>query len=882
MLGFRAEIVPTTEPETVPSQPKISELLLVPHTHHDVGYTDSPRLIDRQHRDIVRRVLDLADSTHADGPEALRWTFEISRPVLEFVRHGDAADLARLRRHVDDGRVSVTAGYLNTTQLPGEQEIERTYEALAPLIDAGIPIRTEQHGDVNGLSWGSVPAMRRHGITRLVMALNPDHGRPPFAQPSGFWWEGPDGRRIFVLLSTHYGIGEEWGVIDGDVALAEKRVTELVEGLEERPDYPFDVAVVHAANDNRWPTLEFMALLRHWNATHPERPMRLATMDDALDRMEGTAARHELPVVRGEWADWWSHGHGSTARELAVYRLARSHLLRGESMHALADLRSDGAVDLASVLGHSRGPVRLRGRDELIDDIAEVDGLLWLFGEHTWGSWNSFSDPSAVYTASHWNAKAGFAYGAHDHARHLAAEGLFRLLASGEPGEPSMTRIGPGTDRTCPAGTTVVVANPTGRRRTEPAVVDVGDGQVVVNTDVAPFGVQTVPLPVLSNDGVPGDTVETPEYVATVDPRRGGVVSLVDRRTGRELVDTSAGHGLGALVAEVIPDGSEHPMVTRSPKDFHPDHPGPDFEHHVATSTSTPQVSRADAHVAVSWTSRLGAVRVASVLRLHPGSDLIDVDVTVTKDEVFAPESLFVVFPIAVADPRFLVETAGAAFTAEHEQLPDTSRDWYAFQHAVGVQGGNGSDGVLWGSYDAPLVQLGGFHTGAWARALEPSAGHIHSWLMNNLHFTNFRAAQGGVQTFRYRFAPRRHDAAAVRRFGDDLLRPLVTRQYAGPVAVDGAAGLRIEPADDLLVDLRPADSQGNVRARLRSLVDTSVTATVAWHAVGVVEASPVVGQSAHAEQTAQWRRLGPDGVEVRVPALGVTDVLLRRDSDAD
>ncbi|WP_203416290.1 hypothetical protein [Jiangella ureilytica] len=858
----------------MPSGSCVHEVLLIPHTHHDVGYTDSPRLIDRQHRDVVGQVLHLCDRTAGDGDAALRWTFEVSRPVVEFVRRGVAADVDRLRRLVRDGRIAVTAGYLNMTQLPGEQELERTYEALAPLAEAGIPIRTEQHGDVNGLSWGSVPAMHRHGVTRLVMALNPDHGRPPFRQPSGFWWEGPDGSRVFVFLSTHYGIGEEWGIIDGDVRLAAKRIAGLVDELDEREDYPFDVAVVHAANDNRWPTLEFLPLLSTWNELHPERPMRLATMDEALDRMERVATEVELPVVRGEWADWWSHGHGSTARELAVYRRARTHQLTGEALHALADLRGDGAVDLASVLGHSRGPVRLRTRAELADDLAFVDEQLWLFGEHTWGSWESFSRPDSVYTASHWNAKAGFAYGAYDLARHVAAEGLFRLLASGsgDVADSAIHRTGLGADRTCLGGPSVVVVNPTARRRAEPVVVEAAGGApTVVTTVVEPFGATTVPLPAEPGPGVAGHTVETPEYAVAVDPGRGGVTSLVDLRTGTELVDDRAAFPLGALVAETIPAGSDHPFLVR-PRDFHPDHPGPEFDRTAATSHGPALIVRGASFTALSWSGSVGGVDVATTLRLYPSSDLVDLDVTVTKAETLAPESLFVTFPFAVTDPRFLVETAGAAFVAEHEQLPDTSKDWYAIQHAVGVSSGAGTGApVLWGSYDAPLAQFGGFQTGRWARTLDAPAGHVNSWLMNNLHFTNFRAAQGGTQTFRYRFAPRPHDAAAVRRFGDDLLHPLVARQYAGPVAVAGSAGLRVTPADDVLVDLRPSDEPGLVRARLRSLSVEPLRARLSWVAADAVEAAASAGA---------WQPIGHGaGLEVDLAPQAVADVRLRRSS---
>jgi len=41
--------------------PAIRQILLIGHTHHDVGYTNSPRLIDELHRDLVGAVLRLAE-----------------------------------------------------------------------------------------------------------------------------------------------------------------------------------------------------------------------------------------------------------------------------------------------------------------------------------------------------------------------------------------------------------------------------------------------------------------------------------------------------------------------------------------------------------------------------------------------------------------------------------------------------------------------------------------------------------------------------------------------------------------------------------------------------------------------------------------------------
>jgi hypothetical protein len=834
--------------------PSLREILLVPHTHHDVGYTNSPRIVDDAHRRIVREVLNLAERGPAEGPDAFRWTFEVARPVLRFLDQAGPEDIERLRRLAEEGRIAATGGYLNMTQLPSEAEFDHAYDAVRRLRDAGLAVRTEQHGDVNGTAWGTVDGMLRVGIDRLVMALNPDHGRPPFAQPTGFWWEGPSGRRIFVWLSTHYGYGEEWGIVDGDTDLAERSIAAFVRGLEARDDYPYDTALVHAANDNRWPTARFLDVVRHWNRSHPDVPMRTATVDEALDLLVRQAEQSDVPVVRGEWSDWWSHGHGSTAREVAVYREARSFARAAQSASAISMLRGDGTPALATVIGYRRGPVGLRSPEEVVADLDLVDEQLLLFGEHTWGSWETYSKPFSTFSHSHWNAKAGFAYAAYDWARDLAIEGMYRALASGQD---------TGGDLTLSGQSSLVVLNPSERERTEPVSVEVAGSRRARAVVTAPaFGAAVVPVPEPLRERT-GDQLEFGAYRIVVDPARGGVVSLVHRPSGRELVDPAAGSGLGAVVLEEVDPASTHPMLTRSPKDFHPDFPGPEFTPRVAVGDGEPVVRESDAMAQLAWrTSPHGLPDAVTTLTVYRDSAAIDLDVALAKPERFGPESIFVTFPFLAPDPEFLLETAGAVYAADTEQLPDTSKDWYSIQHAVGVNGGGA--GILWGSFDAPLVQLGDFQTGRWARTLESKGGWVNSWLMNNLHFTNFQARQEGTRSYRYRFIPSpepvRHDQ--VRLFGRDLLEPLQARTYDGPVRLAGESGLRVAPADSVLAELRPMP-EGTVRLRLRNITNRPVEVTVAWDGPGTV----VVQHPGDSE----------GGGGVRLGPFGSADLLLRR-----
>lgn len=803
--------------------PPIREVLVVAHAHHDVGYTHSPRTILPIHWQSVREAIRLASEPIADERAAFRWTLENARPLVEFLDHASPDEVADLVRVVGAGRLSVTGGYLNSTQLVGHEELTRSYGAVARFRDVGLPVRVEQHSDINGLPWGTVPAMKRAGLDTLVMAMNPNHGRPPFEQPTAFWWEGPDGSRILAWLSLHYGLAEMWGLLDDNIAGVVDPLRATVERLEARTDYPFDFVVLHATDDNGWPTLDAASGVRAWNAAHPELPMSTATIDMAMDRARAQTAAADLPVWHGEWADWWAHGHGSSAYEVGVSRTGRRLLRGGETALAIARLEGGRAPHGERRTAWRRDPIRLRTEAEAEQAIASAYDDLMVFEEHTWGADESVAQPDSPFTLSHWNAQAAFGFAVHDAARELAVEGMWRLAALQSPaGDASL-----------------VVFNPHPDARTAPVHAESLDGSYdLVVHDVPGFGRVRLPLPppaVVSAE--PGDVLETTRFRIVVDPARGGIVSLVDRQLGWDLVDPAAPEPLGAVIVEAVDPDSDHAVVRLGREHFVPAEPGPDFLRTIALGGDRPMVERGPGWSAITWTATapsLPAIQVRATV--HDGIDAVRLTVDLTKDEVREPEGVYVAFPFAVSDPTFWLETAGAVYRAEVDQLPETCRDWYSIQHAAGISDGLRS--VIWTTEEAPLVQLGAIQTGRWAHRLEAPTGHLYSWLMNNLYFTNFKAGQGGSMTFSYGIAPRSGglDADIVRRAGEVVALPLLTRIERGQT--DGsAAWLQVTSPEVIAVTLALDPDDTAVRIRLQASAQGAGRVAIEWLGARVLSA---------------------------------------------
>ncbi len=794
---------------------RIREVLVVAHAHHDVGYTHSPRNILPMHWESVREAIRLAEDPGGDPRASFRWTFENARPVAEFLEHAGPDEVRGLVRAVSSGRLSVTGGFLNSTQLVGHEELARSYQSVDRFRRLGLPVRVVQHSDINGLPWGTVPAMNRAGLDVLVMGMNPNHGRTPFEQPTAFWWEGPDGSRVLAWLSLHYGLAETWGLLDDNIAGVEGPLGETIARLEARDDYPFDFVMLHATDDNGWPTRDAANGVRAWNERHPELSMSTATIDQVMTRLVAQVARTSLAVWRGEWSDWWAHGHGSSAYEVGVSRLGRGLLRTAETALGVARLEGGPKPRGERRTAWRRDPIRLRGERETGAAVERAWDDLLVFEEHTWGADESVSRPDSPFTRSHWNAQAAFAYATYDAARDLSVEALWRLAA-----------LQPAADEP-----SLVVFNPHPQRRSGLVQAESLESSVdVVVRDVPGLGLVRLPPPGTAQISVSAGTIlETERFRIEVDPARGGIVSLIDRVLGWDLVDPAAPEPLGAVIVESVDPTVDHPVVRGGREHFGPSDPGPAFTRVVASGSATPELEQGPGWAAIRWTASaptLPAVRVRAMV--VDGLDSVRLTVSLTKEERFEAEGVYVAFPFAIAQPTFWLETGGSVFRAEIDQLPDTCRDWYSIQHAAGISDGRRS--VLWTTEEAPLVQLGGIHTGHWAHHLEAPVGHVYSWLMNNLYFTNFKAAQGGSMTFSYGIAAQAGglDPDTVRRAGELVALPLASRVEHGQTE-GSAAWLRVDSADVIAVVVALDPDGSSVRIRLQSSRRGAPATRIVW-----------------------------------------------------
>ncbi|MCC7447876.1 MAG: hypothetical protein IT324_10695 [Anaerolineae bacterium] len=848
--------------------PAIRDLLIVHHSHTDIGYTHFQDTVFALHRDYLRRVLDLAER-YADGAEGERfkWTSETTILTEDFLRHASSAEIDRLLNLHRCGLIDFGGMFCNWTPLATTELLARSLLVAGQLRrDYGLDIRYGLNCDVNGQSWGLVELLLDAGFDGFGMAINRVMARDPQPRPRGFWWAGPSGRKLLVWHGEHYGWGHHFGIprlqTPGGWVYDPERAYPLVQGyINEKlaQGYPYDFLYFQITStfvwDNGGPHEELVRFVRDWNQRGYEPHLRLVGLGELFERL---AQQPDLPTLSGDWTDWWSHGVASSAFETALNR--RSH----ERYYA--------AQALAALLQSQPQSTPL----PKADDEQAWRGLA-LYDEHTWGADDSLIAASSPNSRGQWHRKALYAYeGASAVTRLLqhAQRDLSAHLPQSDMPQVCIFNPLPWARRVplllpaiLPSGWEAAQLE----RSLEQAAPQSGFAQRIDYgmVDLPPCGYVTVPLrlseppsdaierhstaewmgaipdPVFTPRVAPGLkptsgvhregwTLENQFYHLHLDSSSGALASLISKDNGKEWVDTSTPWRLGHYIYETnaSPRGRQDMQMR-----FAPGHDA-DRQPDLAPQRCGPEQVTDVAFIPGVGSSRLalrlnvpGASELRIQIVLYDDLPWIDLIYDVNKLPVTEMESVYIAFPFALDQPVIRYEVAGAIAEAETQQIPYASRDFYSIQRWVDLTDGQG--GMTVAAPDAPIVHLGGFTNHKYLSHMQLEQPYLIGWPINNHWFTNFQASQQGWMRFRYRLMPHgsSFDPVAATRFGAEAAvepligpvwdRPAGSERRAYPLAPhlpEQASFLTVEPSSVHLVGLKPAADGNGVMARLQEL----------------------------------------------------------------
>lgn len=760
------------------------EVDLVPGSHHDLGYTDIPSNILREHARHLDQVLALAAAS-ADWLAEARFTYVIEQAwsALYFMEHRPAAAVEQLVRLLRSGQVELTALLGNeTSELCGHEELVRLlYPAFRVKRRYGVPIETAELNDIPGVAWGLLKVLAGSGIKYFSPGIQDYFGwwfkvHPmwdeaavlPRDVPGAFWWQTQDGQRVLAW----YPGGAIESLYLWDYAQTE---TDLAAYLSRigAAGYAHDLIrmrVLGGRRDNAPPDLRFSMFTRAWNERWAYPRLRMTTNARFFRRFEA-AAGAGLPTLRGDLtATDYPVAHTSRARELGLNRLTHATLSAAEPLALWAGVAAKPAYPA--------------------DALAEAYDCALMSDEHTGG----MDVPIGPAQEACWDQKGEYAFRAAALAHDVllkSANALADQVALAEPGyhltvfnplafprtdvvralaappppngrpmywqPPAPGAPGPATMTFGSAHRRNIVSLPAELLEGPFALIDVVTGASI------PYQVVQLDGPLAARPWAAGRwALSQVDFPWTTPPQK-------DRAQLLELVFLAeqvpaCGYKLYRLVAGQPPAApptdlhvgegwleNRYYRIELDPqsgaitslydkalgREWVDRTAAHGFNQLVVRSPVTGAVSQ-PAHARLRVGDRgpvvaslvaagdgLGCPQRTQEITLYAGLKRVDLANRLLKDATPMLEYYFA-FPFLLEAPRFCLETSNGVIAPIADQLPGTNTDAYTVQHWAAAW--DAQAGVTWSSREAPVMEVGGLWPGyvsqAHHGATPPGYGH--------------------------------------------------------------------------------------------------------------------------------------------------------------
>lgn len=752
-------------------------LLIVPHEHLDIGFTDYPARVAELHAQSVDSAMDAIKRI----PD-FRWTVDGYWVAQQYMNGRSKIKQERFIEHLKSGKVFVPAEIAN--QHTGNASLEGLARALygsasfAKQYSLGKP-DTVLTVDVPSYSWSWASVMHDAGVKYFIGASNswraPIMLQGRWNERSPFYWEGPDGGRVLMwysraYLQLHTLFGSPWRMASVRDALP------VFLQAYTRPDYTASTAIIFGSQlENTAFAREQAEIAGEWNKQYAWPRLEFATAHDAMARIDKEFGG-KLPVVRGDLGPYWEDGYGSDAAYTAKHRANQFRVTTAEKLSTIS-----------AVLDPSILPDRNMLRDAWQNQL--------LYDEHTWTFVGATTQPENEQSEKQIHLKE---------ARSVEGARQIDELVQRSWGQLSAF--------VAPRDNSLLVFNPLNWERSGIVSVDLPDGSEILDSvsgkaipyevlwtgkgislpgfgpgykrvrfeaDAIPsvgyklFTIKPSKTPNPRTTPLTGTTIENAFYRMTLDPAHASVRSLVDKQLGQELVDPQSPYRFGSYI--YVSGGDDYPnnSLYRYGAALKP----PALTSHSVQNGKIVSIRKVPYGTIVTMEgSAVNTPKLTVEITLFDSTKKIAFRYDLEKKRVLERESVYFAFPFRASTPSFAYATQNGFVNPAKDELPGGSHEWYIATPWAVVNSQNFTASVV--PVDAPLVTFGDTMRGDWPAEFKPKSGTIFSWVMNNYWGTNFQAWQGGSYTFRYVISSARtFDPIAIGRSGQEELTPVESAQ---------------------------------------------------------------------------------------------------------
>lgn len=764
---------------------KVTDIWVVFKTHFDLGFTDLPENVFTRYRtEMMDNALAVIEK-NGSLPKDLHFAWTVPSWPLYAQILGPLQTPQR-RAKIEK---AVRAGTIVVHGLPFTLQTESLdYEDLVRGLGYAAKI-ARQYGqplpisakmtDVPSHSWVLPTLLSKGGIQFLQLGCNPASQYPRV--PELFWWEGADGSKILCNYTNLYG-------------------SEIL----PPSDWPCkNYLAMEMTNDNAGPPTKqhVEELVARAKKQMPGVRIHLGTLDDFARAL--TAEHPPLPTVKGDMPDSWIHGLMSNPQETKIARDVRP-----------LESALDGLNTQMGIWGITTAP--------LAEKLAKAYEQSLLYAEHTWGM-NAEYGPRYSYGEDwkKWMAEAeaeptrangDYSKLENSDAHHTETGSKRKWLHSYDvkrqyirnTNDIVMSGLKSRLDLLAGSidlnGSRLVVYNPLPWKRSGMVENPWSKGTYFYVEDIPPSGYWTYTQKELKTPSQTKDeksVFNTPYFKVSFDLKRGGITSLVDKATGKELVDQSSKYVLGQFLHERF---STHEVdawfnaYSRIKEGWglndlgKPGMIGADKAPYMAFTPDNWKITVTHSNVAdraiLTAADTKGLAKNYRLEFTFPRQQAYVEVKWIVEDKTpdKQPEGGWLCFPFAVQQPTFTVGRLGGPINPATDIIAGTNRYLMAVNSGVTVTGADKS-GIALSPIDAPLISMG--MPGLWKFSMDyvPKVPDVFVNLYNNMWNTNYPLWQQGSWSERVRIWPVAKEAKTVQSLVDNSWEarlPLLTGRADG------------------------------------------------------------------------------------------------------
>jgi len=724
-------------------------IFAAPSVHTDIGYTTTQDLIYKRFYEAVDKMIK--DCKKLDD---LRWNLEVAWQAKNFLEKADFEKRKELIELLKKKKIDLGAFYLNMlTGLCGHEELNRLcYYAFSLKRKFNIPISSASINDIPSYVWSIPTVLSLSGIKYFIGAI--DQIRGPFFynnrdNHNPFYWIGPDGNKVLTWLSHHYHHFEVIGLNDN----IDKLRDELEIFLEhyDKEDYPYNVLLLYGAfGDSEDINSNFYYIVKKWNEMYDYPKIIISTISEFFEYLEGNF-KDKIPELVGDGGSYWEDGAASTSKETAINRITHDRLIQAEKLSTFLDM-----IDSQRWIYPK-------------EELNKAWENVIFFDEHTWGAYNSVSNPEDPLVKKQWKIKRNFAYKAAKITKELLNLSLQTLSSYIPIDKPSIivfnTNSWEITDITKVDLESILKL---GYSLNNLSLVDISEDKEVpyqilgknlyfLAEKVPSHGYKVyeirekIPSEFPLTAKVTEDALENEYY--RIEMRDGRINSIHDKELNRELVNKENPYNFNEYIYVEGGKGSRiefGPIAIQIMRRFVKEEPP--YPNLKIYKSKTKVVKIENGPLFSSFTLEgfcKNTPLIRSKIRIFKNIKRIDIINILQKEETYEKEAAYFVFPFSFKNPEIKLEIPNGIVRPELDQMEGACKEWYAVQHWLSLS--DNSLTVTLSPIHSPLVCLKDINRGKWPKKLEGLDGTIFAYILNNYWWTNYKASQGGKLRFDFK-----------------------------------------------------------------------------------------------------------------------------------